>query len=131
MKILKIEPGKSPVEMEIDGSLESMQSVVGGMIQAVFPFHEEVALICNEEGKLTGLPYNRTLRMEETNEIYDIICGTCFLCGVPVGGEHFTSLTPEQLQKYTAYYKQPELFMKIGNRLIVIKNEEDIYGYNL
>lgn len=103
MKILKIEPGKSPVEMEIDGSLESMQSVVGGMIQAVFPFHEEVVLIC----------------------------GTCFLCGAPTGCEHFTSLTPEQLQKYTAYYKQPELFMKIGNRLIVIKNEEDIYGYNL
>ena len=97
MKILKIEPGKSPVEMEIDGSLEFMQSVVGGMI------HEEVVLIC----------------------------GTCFLCGAPTGCEHFTSLTPEQLQKYTAYYKQPELFMKIGNRLIVIKNEEDIYGYNL
>lgn len=32
MKVLKIEPNKTPVEMEIDGSLESMQSVVGGMI---------------------------------------------------------------------------------------------------
>lgn len=83
MKILKLEPNEAPVAVEIEGSLASMQSVVGGRIQAVFPFPEEVALICNEEGKLMGLPYNRVLRSEETDEAYDIICGTCFLCGAP------------------------------------------------
>ena len=59
MKILKLDPNDTPVIMEIEGSLASMQSLVGGRIQAVFPFPEEVALICNEEGKLMGLPYNR------------------------------------------------------------------------
>ena len=38
MKILKLEPNEAPVEVEIEGSLASMQSVVGGRIQAVFPF---------------------------------------------------------------------------------------------
>ena len=69
MKILKIEPGKSPVEMEIDGSLEPMQAVVGGMIQAVFPFHEEVALICNEEGKLTAAKLGLDLEKGEVPQV--------------------------------------------------------------
>ena len=56
MKILLVEPGKKPVLSEIDGSLKSMQEVVGGTIQAIFPFEEPVALICNDEGKLLGLP---------------------------------------------------------------------------
>ena len=59
MKILLIEPGKVPRSLEIDPSLESMQKLVGGPIQAVYPFEELVALICHEEGKLLGLPLNR------------------------------------------------------------------------
>lgn len=47
MKILLIEPGKKPMGKEINGSLESMQEAVGGLIQAVYPFEEEVALVCN------------------------------------------------------------------------------------
>ena len=123
MKILKLEPNEAPVEGEMEGSLASMQSVVGGRIQAVFPFPEEVVLICNEEGKLMGLPYNRALRHEETDEAYDIICGTCFLCGAPADCDNFTDLTPEQMQKYMEYYRQPERFLKIGSHIIVIKEE--------
>ena len=70
-----------------------------------------------------GLPYNRTLRNEETDEAYDIICGTCFLCGAPADCDNFTDLTPEQMQKYMEYYRQPEHFLKIGSHIIVIKEE--------
>ena len=55
MRILLVEPGKRPVLKEIDGSLKSMQEIVGGTIQAIYPFEEPVALICNDEGKLLGL----------------------------------------------------------------------------
>ena len=62
MTVLLIEPGKRPNRTEIDGSLEGMQKLVGGLIQAVYPFHDaEVALIVNDEGKLLGLPFNRAL----------------------------------------------------------------------
>ena len=62
MKILVIEPMKEPYVKEIDGKLETMQSIVGGLIQAIYPFdHPETALICNEEGKLTKLRLNRAL----------------------------------------------------------------------
>ena len=52
---------KTPTIQEIDGSLESMQRIVGGDIEAVYPFDDPVALVCHGEGKLLGLPMNRTL----------------------------------------------------------------------
>lgn len=48
MKILIIEPWKQPHIAEINGTLESMQQVVGGYIQAIYPFDDPVALICDE-----------------------------------------------------------------------------------
>ena len=56
MPILLISPGKEPVPTTIDGSLASMQAAVGGLIQAVYPFDEAVALVCNEKGKLLKCP---------------------------------------------------------------------------
>lgn len=56
MMVLIIAPGKSPIVSEIDGSLKSMQDIVGGYIQAFYLWWEEVAIICNDEGKIHGLP---------------------------------------------------------------------------
>ena len=52
MTVLAVMPGKKPVKMELEGSLESMQAFVGGAIQAIYPFDDPVAIVCNEEGKL-------------------------------------------------------------------------------
>ena len=95
MRILLIEPGQPAVEKEINGSLQSMQEIVGGTIQAIYPFEGPVALICNDEGKLLGLPPNRALYDETSGNVYDVIVGTFFICGAPVGAEDFTSLTDE------------------------------------
>ena len=56
MNVLLVAPMEPPRRVEIENSLESMQAVVGGLIQAVYPFDEPVALVCNDEGKLLGLP---------------------------------------------------------------------------
>lgn len=44
----------------IDNSLESLQAYVGGYIEAVSIGHG-VTVICNEDGRLIGLPYNCTI----------------------------------------------------------------------
>ena len=93
MRILVVEPGKQPKEREIDGSLKSMQQIVGGLIQAIYPFDDTVALICNDEGKLLGLPWNRVVG-------YDTIAGTFFLCDAPPDSENFESLTDMQVRRY-------------------------------
>ena len=89
MIVLAIQPGKMPEQVELDGSLESMQAFVGGSIQAVYPFSDPVAIVCNDEGKLMGLEHNRALR-DDSGNVYDILCGPFFICGL--GDEDFASL---------------------------------------
>ena len=119
MKIVQVEPNCEPIATEIDGSLDSMQKVVGGLVQALFPFDDPVALIANDEGKLLGLPANRALR-DETGEPYDILCGTFFLCGAPAGCDRFTSLTDKQVEKYRALFQHPEMFLNLSGQIIVL-----------
>ena len=117
MIVLAIQPGKMPEQVELDGSLESMQAFVGGSIQAVYPFSDPVAIVCNDEGKLVGLEHNRALR-DEHGKIYDILCGPFFICGL--GEEDFSSLPEELIQKYTRLFQHPELFLRVGHQLMVV-----------
>ena len=79
--VLVVEPDKKPYVKEIPSSLESLQHEVGGDIEAVYPFEEPVAIVCNEEGKMNGLPLNRALR-DDSGEIYDIVAGTFLITGL-------------------------------------------------
>ena len=121
MTILKIEPYKSPEVIEIDGSLETMQSIVGGLIQSVYPFDDPIALVCNDEGKLLNLPANHILLDPETEDIRDIIFGTFFLCGAPADSENFTSLTPEQIKTYTDLFYAPEIILRTSIGVLVTR----------
>ena len=96
MKVLVVEPLKPCYVREIEG-LQAMQEIVGGHIEAIYPYEEQVAVIANEEGKLLGLPYNRPL-LDEHGVPYDIVCGTFFVAGL--GEETFVSLTDDQIQRY-------------------------------
>ena len=113
MKILVIEPLKEPYVKAIDGNLESMQQLVGGLIQAIYPFdHPEIALICNEEAKLNRLPLNRAL-FDSDGNIVDIIAGTFFLCSAPTYSESFESLTDEQIEKYKKRFEALEVYITL------------------
>ncbi len=123
MRVLVVEPERRPEPTEIDGSLEAMQSIVGGLIQAVYPFEEPVALVCNDEGKLMNLP-NRGLR-DRDGQIYDILFGTFFLCGVPADRDHFTSLTSEQMERYQERFHTPEMFMVVDGHIVCLPLKVD------
>ena len=120
--VLVVEPGRVPYVKEIDSGLKSLQSEVGGWIEAIYPFEEEVALICNEEGKLSDLPLNRAL-MDSDGEIYDIIAGTFLVVGL--GEENFCSLSDEYIKKFSDRFKTPEKFAEIDGKLIVIRIESE------
>ena len=77
MKVLVVEPQKPCRVQEID-SLADMQQLVGGDIEAVYPFQELVAVVCNADGKALGLPMNRPL-LDKDYLPYDIIRGTFFI----------------------------------------------------
>ena len=119
MQVVVVEPKKKPVVQDIGSDLESMQRIVGGFIQAIYPFEEPVALICNEEGKLLNLPLNRALRDDEGN-VYDIISGTFFVCAAPPDSDHFAGLTDQQVKTYMERFAMPEMFLDVGGDLFVL-----------
>ena len=76
--------------------------------------------VCGEEAKLEGKPLNRALR-DGDGEIYDIVAGKFFLCGL--GDENFASLPKELQQKYEEKFRQPEAFLKMGSKIMAIPTE--------
>lgn len=76
-------PGE-PAEVEplFDNTLEAFQAAVDGYIEAV-TLTPQIVILCNEEGKIKGLPYNVTIGREH-------FVGTILFVGV--NGEDFGSL---------------------------------------
>ena len=56
MKVIRKKPGCEPEVIDIDNTLKALQAEVGGRIETVSI--ADVVIICNEEGRLCGLPYN-------------------------------------------------------------------------
>lgn len=114
MNVLVVEPGVLPYEKEING-LEEMQATVGGMIDAIYPYEEPVALVCNDEGILLGLPFNRSVENG-----YGGIFGTFFVCGL--GEENFDSLSPEHMEKFKEKFKRAEILLGVmGDQPFTLK----------
>ncbi|MBR5948582.1 MAG: DUF3846 domain-containing protein [Clostridia bacterium] len=116
MNVLVVEPYKKPYEKDIEPGLESLQEAVGGNIEAIYPFDEPVAVICNDEGKLLGLPLNRAIR-DESGAVRDIIAGTFIVTGL--GEEDFCELSPELTELFKERYATPEQFITLGGSIIV------------
>lgn len=55
ISVILVEPGRYPKLIEIEDTLEAMQSLVEGDIEEYMPFEDEVAIICNDEGMNCGL----------------------------------------------------------------------------
>ena len=121
ISVLVVEPEKKPYAKEISSGLSSLQHEVGGYIQAVYPYEEPVAIICDEEAKLKGSELNRVLR-DEDGQIYDVVAGTFLIVGL--GESEFTSLTPEHMKQFKEKFETPEMFMRLNGKLLVLPMEE-------
>ena len=112
MKILIVEPCKSPREADIPHTLEAMQNVVGGYIQAIYPWEDQVALVCDEEGLLKRSPFNRLISPE--NPVF----GTFFLCGL--AEESFSDLPQAMIEKYAQLLRTPQKMVLTPDGIIVL-----------
>lgn len=103
LNVLYVEPNKLPVKKTIKNTLEEKQKLVGGHIEYTYLENcNDVALICNEEHKILGLPINRDIG-------HDIIGGNFIIVGDdPELGED-RSLTEEQIEKYTKYFDKKSI----------------------
>lgn len=114
MKILIVEPGKTPRRADIPHALGAMQHVVGGYIQALYPWEDPVALVANEEGLIEGLELNRYIMPGV------VIAGTFFICGL--GEEDFADLPDTLAEKYEELLKEPQVFIRIGRSIYAVSD---------
>ena len=121
MNVLVVEPGYLPYEKEIsdtlnaDEHLHALQEIVGGWIEAIYPYDEEVAIVCNEEGLINGLPFNRSVPGG-----YGGVFGTFFICGL--GEDNFCSLPPDLMERFKSEYANSEILIGAeGDKLYTLK----------
>lgn len=112
--VLSVKPLREPCVITIPNKLRTLQDQVGGMIEAVYPFEDPVALLLNDEGKLNGSMPNRGL-YDSSGNLYDVIAGTFLIVGL--SEEDFCSLSEELSAKYMEKYKIPERMAFINGRI--------------
>ena len=122
MDVLLVRPNMYPQAVQVGCELEDLQKAVGGYIQAVYPFEEPVALVMDEEAKLTGKDLNRALR-DEDGDMYDIIAGDFLVVGL--GEEDFSSLSPELMKQFEEHFHQPEMFVRMGRSIMALPLPDD------
>lgn len=123
IQVVLCEPKKQARIATITNSLTSLQQIVGGYIEAAYPFDDPVAIICNEEGKINGLELNRALR-DEDGKVYDILAGTFLIVGLEE--ENFASLMPEYQEKYSKLFEHPEVFLSVNGEILAIQIGDEI-----
>lgn len=83
MKAIRKKPGCEPEVIDIENTLKAFQAEVDGYIETVTIFNDAV-IICNEEGRLLGLPHNcRLAGMEFVGTIFLVGYAGDTFCDVP------------------------------------------------
>ena len=122
IRVILCRPGKRAEAAEIGENLEAMQETVGGMIEEYMPFPDDVAIVCNDEGKMRRMPLNRGI-FDEKGTMLDVIAGPFFICYAPVENERFLSLPPDLEAKYLKMFELPERFYRTARGIEVQKYE--------
>ena len=118
------EPGKLARVANIGTELTDLQAVVGGNIEAFYPYEEQVCIVCDDEGKICGKPLNRAIYNED-GTIMDIMAGTFFICDCRKPS--FGSLSKEQQQRFVNQFKYPESFFRINDEIKAFKYKPERY----
>ena len=109
IRVLLVEPMEEPRLIEVENTLERLQGLVDGYIEAVYPWDDPVAVVCDDEAIFNRKVPNRALLDDEGNP-YDILKGTFFICGI--GRDDFASISDAMAKKYTQLFRWPEMFMR-------------------
>ena len=121
MRVVIVEPGQYPRIEDIDLTLEKEQEIVGGLIDAIYPWKEQVCIICNDEGRILNLPHNRCVKQ------YGPICGNFIIAGS--SAENFCGLTEEQAQRYSQMFHSPEILFDFCGTPFLHKCSPDEYKH--
>lgn len=118
IKCLLVKPYELPQEVEIKNNLESLQEEVKGIIECVY--YDDVILICNEEGKINGMHWNRDIGS-------DIIYGPFLIVGDDYENGSFKSLTEKQILENKIRFDENSIFRTRKKVIDIIFNKNRDY----
>jgi hypothetical protein len=98
IKVLMKRPGEKAFEIKINNSLAVLQDSVGGFVES-FTVAEDMVVLCDEDGRIKGKPYNCCVMGVD-------FVGTIIIAGVD--GEEFGDV-PIDLKEAKILF--PELFL--------------------
>ena len=99
MKVLLVRCDEEPKVIDIPHTLLIMQQLVGGDIEIVEPFEDDIALVCSETGRNDGKQLNCVI-----NSSLDIF-GDFFLC--KYGETELEDLPEEKAFMYASMFRLP------------------------
>ena len=121
IKVLLVKPYELPIEMEIDNTLEAKQKLVQGNIECVYPrYDDDVLFICNEEGKINGMHWNRDIGS-------DIIFGPFLIVGDDYENGSFKSLTEKQILENKIRFDENSIFRTRKKVIDILLNKDRDY----
>ena len=121
IKVLLVKPYELPIEMEIDNTLEAKQKLVQGNIECVYPrYDDDVLFICNEEGKINGMHWNREIGS-------DIIFGPFLIVGDDYENGSFKSLTEKQILENKIRFDENSIFRTRKKVIDILLNKDRDY----
>lgn len=98
LKVVYIEPGKPAYEAEIQNDLHALQRSVRGMVQQI-NLEKGIVMLCNEDGKMKGMPGNRRLGSS-------VLVGPITVVGFT--GKGYRSLAESETEKMLNRFAVPE-----------------------
>ena len=117
IKVLYKRVGREPEVVEIENTLQAMQSLVGGFIEVIpYDYYE---LVCNEEGKIMGLYPN-------VGFDYDVINGNFFIANDNYETGDFASLTDKNIEKIKEDLKSRSFHYTKTQMRAVLKQEKNL-----
>lgn len=126
MKAIYIRVGKPAVVIDIQDDYRKMREAIAcDCISFAYPFEDNAAIVCDDEGKLYGKKYSVVLSYN--GEAYDTINGDCLIVGTDINSGRCVSLTAEQIEKYLHQYRMPQVVVKMPNGQYVAKSVSEAY----
>ena len=114
---LYVVPDRRPMLITFEDELENYQNLVGGYVEAL-SLNDNTDIICNESAKLERMLPNRMLKYSDFDGIedkgskdFDLIHGSFLVIGADNEQGIWNSLTPEQIEKYSARFQNIEIYL--------------------
>ena len=99
IKVLLVEPFNKPKIITIENNYQAISEIICGDVDEYMPFEDDVALICNADGKRLSLSASHIVTDTETGKT-ELIYGSFILVGTSEFDDEYHLLDDNLINKY-------------------------------